>query len=69
MRAGPEPRVEEGDRRIEELARIAKELADYGFYVGGELLPDENTVIPNRQSENRTPPGAAEDGPRFTVLP
>ncbi|HYC96827.1 hypothetical protein [Brevundimonas sp.] len=49
MRSEPEREAEDGDRRTAELARIAKELVDYGFYVRGELLPDENKLVPSRE--------------------
>ncbi|MEJ6788147.1 hypothetical protein BrevBR_01235 [Brevundimonas sp. BR2-1] len=36
------------ERRRAEIARIARELAGYGFYVVGALLPDEVCGQPNR---------------------
>jgi len=47
--------ADERDRRNAEIARIAKELAGYGFYVMGTLLPEENPANP--QTRASTPSG------------
>lgn len=47
MRTEPEIHIDEdSDRAREEVARVAKQLAEYGFYVMGSLLPDEMRTRP-----------------------
>lgn len=51
---GTEPDTTDDDREQarEEVARVAKQLAEYGFYVIGALLPDEPRTKPS-QPANR----------------
>ena len=58
MNTEPEFQTEDRDRRQEEVASVAKQLAEYGFYVMDALLPDnlrKQPHHPQAQGKRTTP--------------